>query len=71
VDVAGKFVDKLREQGLAKQTVYDRYMKVVSFLKWCDKTYGVKRVAEMSDGPQKPQHSTDAGTNRARIRPNI
>ena len=64
VDVAGHFVDKLRAQGLAKQTVYDRYMKVVSFLKWCEKTYGVKRVAEMSDGPQKPKHSGDAGTNR-------
>jgi integrase len=64
VDVAGTFVDKLRAQGLAKQTVYDRYMKVVSFLKWCEKTYGVKRVAEMSDGPQKPKHSGDAGTNR-------
>ena len=64
VDVAGDFVDKLRAQGLAKQTVYDRYMKVVSFLKWCEKTYGVKRVAEMADGPQKPKHSGDAGTNR-------
>ena len=64
IDVAETFVDKLRAQGLAKQTVYDRYMKVVSFLKWCEKTYGVKRVAEMADGPQKPKHSGDAGTNR-------
>jgi integrase len=64
IDVAGHFVDKLRAQGLAKQTVYDRYMKVVSFLKWAEKTYGVKRVAEMGDGPQKPKHSGDAGTNR-------
>jgi integrase len=64
VDVAGHFVDRLRAHGLAKQTIYDRYMKVVSFLKWCEKTYGVKRVAEMGDGPQKPKHSGDAGTNR-------
>jgi integrase/recombinase XerD len=64
IDVAETFVDKLRARGLAKQTVYDRYMKVVSFLKWCEKTYGVKRVAEMADGPQKPKHSGDAGTNR-------
>jgi integrase len=64
IDVAGHFVDKLRAQGLAKQTVYDRYMKVVSFLKWCEKTYGVKRVAEMADGPQKPKHSGDAGSNK-------
>ena len=64
IAVAGDFVDKLRAQGLADQTCYDRYMKVVSFLKWCEKTYGVKRVVEMSDGPQKPKHSGDAGTNR-------
>jgi integrase/recombinase XerD len=64
LDVAGHFVDKLRAQGLAKQTIYDRYMKAVSFLKWCEKIYGVKRVAEMCDGPQKPKHSSDAGSDK-------
>ncbi|MGA7634776.1 MAG: hypothetical protein WCB11_28760 [Terriglobales bacterium] len=33
-------------------------------MKWSEKTYGVKRVAEMGDGSQKPKHSGDTGTNR-------
>ncbi len=71
MDVAGKFVDKLREQGLAKQTVYDRYMKVVSFLKWCDKTYGVKRVAEMAMGHRSRSTAATLAPAEIRIRPSI
>jgi integrase len=64
LDVAGEFVDKLRAEGLAKQTVYDRYAKVVSFLKWCERTYDVKRVCTLADGPGKPKKGADSGQRK-------
>jgi len=64
LDVAGKFVDKMRADGYAKQTIYDRYAKVVSFLKWCERTYDVKRVCTLADGPAKPRKGSDSGQNK-------
>jgi integrase len=62
--VAGEFVDKLRSEGYAKQTIYDRYAKVVSFLKWCERTYDVKRVCTLADGPGKPKKGAESGRSK-------
>jgi integrase len=62
-DVTGLLVQKLEEFGYSEQTVYDRFAKVVSFLKWCEGEYGVRRCVTLKDGPVKPRHSNgdDAG----------
>ncbi len=61
--VAETFVSRLEAKGYAPQTVYDKFAKVVSFLKWAEAEYGVKRLVTLKDGPAKPRisGSSDAG----------
>jgi len=62
-DVTETFVQALRTKGYSRQTVFDRYARVVSFLKFCAKKYGCKRVVELGDGPPrpKPKYDSDIG----------
>ena len=58
-DILEKFVSALREKGYSKQTVFDRYARVVSFLKFCSTKFGTKRVVELNDGPSRPRPKHD------------
>jgi hypothetical protein len=52
-NILEKFVSALREKGYCRQTVFDRYARIVSFLKVCSKKFGTKRVVELNDGPSR------------------
>jgi integrase len=58
-DVTQDFIQALRDKGYARQTVFDRYARVVSFLKFCSKRFGTKRVVELNDGPARPRPKND------------
>ena len=58
-DILEKFVSALREKGYSKQTVFDRYARVVSFLKFSSTKFGTKRVVELNDGPSRPRPKHD------------
>ena len=58
-DVTEGFVGALREKGYSRQTVFDRYARVVSFLKFCSKKFGIGRVVELNDGPARPRPKND------------
>jgi integrase len=62
-DVTETFVQALRAKEYSRQTVFDRYARVVSFLKFCSKKFGCKRVVELGDGPPrpKPKYDVDIG----------
>jgi len=61
--VAETFVGRLEAKGYSQQTVHDKFANVVSFLKWAEAEYGVKRQVTLKDGPAKPRISgnSDAG----------
>ena len=58
-DVTEDFIQALRDKGYARQTVFDRYARIVSFLKFCAKRFGTKRVVELNDGPARPRPKND------------
>jgi hypothetical protein len=60
-DITEKFVSALKAEGYAKQTVFDRFARVVSFLKFCDKRYGCPRVVELKDAPPRPKPRSGEG----------
>jgi len=58
-DVTEEFVQALQGKGYSRQTVFDRYARVVSFLKFCSKRFGTKRAVELNDGPARPRPKND------------
>lgn len=63
-DVTRKYVRALREPELqyADQTVFDRYARIVACFNFCAKRYGLPRLVELQDGPERPrQHEDDDG----------
>jgi integrase len=63
VDVTETFVQALRAKEYSRQTIFDRYARIVSFLKFCSKKFACKRVVELGDGPPgpKPKYDVDIG----------
>jgi integrase len=63
-DVTRKYVRALREPELqyADQTIFDRYARMVAFFNFCAKHYGLPRLVELQDGPERPRaHEDDDG----------
>jgi integrase len=66
-DLTKAFVAALRREGLARQTVFDRFARMIAFQNFCSKKYGIPKVATLTDGPDRPKArvSDDGGKKDA------